>query len=201
MTINDVVLDENPMEVEVGVTVALVANQAENPDENLRVRGSSPLALTNFSPTETPPILANRMVDLARISEQSRVLEPSAGWGNLAQAARNTGADVTCIELNSERIRHLREEKFVAWQGDFLHFKPGPTLAFDAVVMCPPRNAIAHIDHALKFLKPDGVLVALIRADSKNIEKYLDKYNPLVDITFTMNGESVPSGLVIIDGN
>lgn len=189
---------ESSMEVEVGEAFATLTNQAENPDENLCVGRSNRSALTNLPATETPPLLAKLMCGLAGVGKKSRVLEPSAGYGNLALEAHDRGARVTCVELNADCVHHLRGKGFITYHEDFLKFNSGSPVPFDAVIMCPPRNSIPHIDHALRFLKPQGILVALVRRDSQYIEKYLDKYYPLPDNMFMMNDEPVPSGLVVI---
>jgi hypothetical protein len=49
----------------------------------------------------TPPELAARMVELARVSPQSHVLEPSAGTGVLVRALRDKGASVYAVELQA----------------------------------------------------------------------------------------------------
>src|SRR3546814_5748490 len=56
----------------------------------------------NFGAFMTSPEIAAQVIEHARISTGQRVLEPSAGKAALASAARNAGADVTCVELRSE---------------------------------------------------------------------------------------------------
>lgn len=96
-----------------------------------------------------------------------RVLEPSAGSGVLAKAARAAGATVTCMEIQPGLAHELgvvhgfRDVREV----DFLTVAPTPT--FDVVLMNPPFDRgrdCDHVRHAFKFLKPGGVLVAVMSA-------------------------------------
>src|SRR3546814_10255106 len=56
----------------------------------------------------TSPEIAAQVIEHARISTGQRVLEPSAGKAALASAARNAGADVTCVELQPGFAHELR---------------------------------------------------------------------------------------------
>ncbi|MBL8605202.1 MAG: class I SAM-dependent methyltransferase [Myxococcales bacterium] len=100
-----------------------------------------------------------------------RLLEPSAGEGHLAQGVGD-GHDWTLIERDAGRYAILDKADFVRpvmrVEGDFLGIKPEATGVFDGVVMNPPfaqpgkPQAFAeHIDHALKFVRPGGVLLAI----------------------------------------
>lgn len=117
----------------------------------------------------SPPAVVAKLLDLADIQPGMRVLEPSAGTGNIAAAVVELGAVVHCVELDhglgrvlSERVPgansiHIR---------DFFDMEPGEEL-FDRVVMNPPFSGgkdIAHVAHALRFLKPSGRLVAVMGA-------------------------------------
>lgn len=116
----------------------------------------------------TPAPLAARVVEVARIEKGMRVLEPSAGEGAIAAAARNAGAQVACIELDGSRVAALMKrfgDDGRITQGDFLQTTPAPV--FDRVVMNPPfarRADVHHVNHAMKFLKPGGRLVAIMSA-------------------------------------
>ena len=116
----------------------------------------------------TPVEVARRMV--AELNARTplnglSVLEPSAGGGALADALLDTGAKVTCVELNPEAVALLRGKGHHVIGADFL----STTLAdlhgpFDAIVMNPPfsRNQdIKHVRHAYSMLKPGGPLVAI----------------------------------------
>ncbi len=94
------------------------------------------------------------------------ILEPSAGTGNLYNQIKYYPA-ITLVEIAPNccgelyRITNNRDNVTLK-QGDFLEIKPAAE--FDAVMMNPPFKQgkdIKHIKHALEFLRPGGVLVAL----------------------------------------
>lgn len=115
----------------------------------------------------TPRELAERIVDLADVKPEHLVLEPSAGMGALAEVVAERWGGVgrhaiRCYEIDAVAAAHLRERSFPVTEGDFLEAIPEPI--YDRIVMNPPFTKgqdIAHVTHALKFLKPGGRLVAL----------------------------------------
>lgn len=124
----------------------------------------------------TPPELAARMVELAEIEPGARVLEPSAGTGNLVAALQDAGARVEAVELNLALADGLasRCKGVPVIPGDFLDkgaFELGAP--FERIVMNPPfvnGADIKHIQHALTFLKPGGRLVALCANGPRQVE-------------------------------
>ena len=114
----------------------------------------------------TPDDLSAKLAKLADVGGTT-VLEPSAGHGALANACRAAGcAGTVCYETDEAAHAHLKYEGYVAFKQDFLTVKPQPH--FGRVVMNPPfakDTFVAHIQHALKFLKPGGRLVAVIPGD------------------------------------
>lgn len=114
----------------------------------------------------TPPALATRMVELADIEPEHRVLEPSAGTGNILKAIyERAGAGVVGVEINPSLGGRLEAVNSAIVIGDFLACT-AETLwgAFDRIVMNPPfenGSDIKHIQHALGMLKPGGRLVAI----------------------------------------
>lgn len=115
----------------------------------------------------TPAALAARVVELAEVRAGDAVLEPSAGRGAIARAARDAGGVVKCAELLPDNVKALRAEGFDVVDGDFLAMAPSDLGTFDRVAMNPPfgkRADIAHVRHALSFLRPGGRLVAIMSA-------------------------------------
>lgn len=126
----------------------------------------------------TPPELAQRMAELARLFSGARVLEPSAGTGALLQAITQAAEEilsgtrprVTAIEINPRLADELRRRNFpstIVHTGDFLETEAAiaalPDL-YDRVLMNPPFNNgadITHIKLALRFLKIGGRLVGI----------------------------------------
>jgi hypothetical protein len=123
---------------------------------------------------------------------QLTILEPSAGEGALAFRCLRSrdklkswsgGIDkwakdyrfdnlVDCVEFQAPLARKLeRTKKFrKVYNLDFLLLKPETTGLYDRVVMNPPfdrERDIDHVMHALKFLKPDGLLTAIMSAGTE----------------------------------
>jgi hypothetical protein len=111
----------------------------------------------------TPPEVIDRMLQLARIDTTHRVLEPSAGAGDLCLAVRKLGAVVECFEINSDLHQALTLLDFQPLDRDFLFATPRPI--YNRVLMNPPFSNDAYIDHvraAYCWLAPGGELVAVL---------------------------------------
>lgn len=113
----------------------------------------------------TPPAVVNRLLEIAAINPGMEVLEPSAGSGAIAAAVADLGAVVDCFEQDPgyagllDGISTIRTVRVA----DFLTVPATP--GYDRVVMNPPftRQAdVAHVRHALGFLGPEGLLVAVM---------------------------------------
>ncbi|MCK5225096.1 MAG: class I SAM-dependent methyltransferase [Planctomycetes bacterium] len=147
-----------------------------------------PKIKTGYFPT--PAVIVDRMIELADISIQDWMLEPSAGQGHIVDkiceftgAAKNT---MFVCEVLPENIRIL-EEKGYCVRGDFIEFahQHGDISgwAFDRIVMNPPFERQADIDHvtaAYNLLAPDGILVTIMSAgvlfrENKKTQEFRDK--------------------------
>lgn len=165
----------------------------------------------DFGQFDTPADLAETVVDLADVRAGMSVLEPSAGIGRIAAAARQAGAHVTCWEIDAKRAEKLTD--YALNIGDFLAAEP--INAFDRVVMNPPfakQDDIRHVTHAHKFLKPGGRLVAIMSAsvmfrDNKLATEFRDFVSAnggtvkrLPDGSFKSSGTGVNTCIVTIEG-
>lgn len=113
----------------------------------------------------TPEPVVARLVELAAITPAMEVLEPSAGSGAIASAVAAAGAVVDCVERDPAFASDLLAVGIARTvrTSDFLGVPPEPR--YDRVVMNPPFTRgtdIAHVEHALRFLKPSGVLVSVM---------------------------------------
>lgn len=100
------------------------------------------------------------MVALSEITPGSRVLEPEAGTGNIADAVKEVTDNVDCIERMSDfrEILQLKNHKVIS--DDLLEAESEPV--YDAVIMNPPfSEECEHIQKAFDFLRPGGSLVSL----------------------------------------
>lgn len=102
--------------------------------------------------------------------EGKRVLDPSCGCGRLMDAARKAGAIVTGIEVDAGRAREAAAKGHSVICANFLDAIPDPANLFDIVLMNPPfygKHYAKHVEHAFKFLKPGGVLIAILPATAR----------------------------------
>lgn len=121
----------------------------------------------------TPRALADLLVERAELDFHSRILEPSAGLGAIAQAARarQPSAHVVCVEALEASAIKLCDQGFDVTCGDFLSLTPDLLNTFTRVLMNPPfsrRQDVKHVLHAFEFLEPGGVLVAIMSAGVKH---------------------------------
>lgn len=111
--------------------------------------------------------IAERVMRIAEPIRGKTVLEPSAGTGILARAAREEGAIVSCIEIQPGLAHELRVvHDFQDVQNvNFLSLKAAEL--YDCIIMNPPFDAgrdTDHVTHAMTFLKPGGKLIAIMSA-------------------------------------
>ncbi|WP_340375796.1 class I SAM-dependent methyltransferase [Streptomyces sp. SS7] len=119
--------------------------------------------LAQYFPTPDPVV--GRLIALAALEPGMTVLEPSAGSGAIATAAAARGAIVDCIERDPGYATDLLDTHVVrrVQVADFLTTPANP--GYDRVLMNPPFTRgtdMAHVTHALRFLKPDGLLVSVM---------------------------------------
>lgn len=114
----------------------------------------------------TPPELVDRMIEAADIKPGMKVLEPSAGKGNIADKVRAVVGEgnVDAIEPNSD-LRKILEAKGHKLVGrDFMEER-FPEDSYDRVVMNPPfenGQDVLHVYRAYDMLMPGGRLVAIM---------------------------------------
>ena len=146
------------------------------PDENPQRRASTAVSKDlQFYPT--PKNVVTSM--LSRFDMRGkRVLEPSCGDGAILEGLRAAGAIPFGIEVDQTRASKAREKGFNVLIGNFLEQPARPD--FDAVVMNPPfygRHYAKHVRHALKWIKPGGVLVSILPATARYDHHELDDLN------------------------
>lgn len=127
-----------------------------------------------------------------------RVLEPSCGDGRIMDEARRRGNQVLGFEYHPGRAAEARAKGHSVVTGNFLEQPPRPE--FDRVVMNPPfygRHYVKHVRHALKFLKPGGVLVSVLPATAHYDHGELKgQWQDLPVGSFSEAGTNVPTGLL-----
>lgn len=143
-------------------------------------------AFNDFFPT--PESRADWIASEADIHPGMDVLEPSAGNGVLAEAARKAGGNVDVVELEQQLRDILKEKGFNVVGSDFDEFTPDKL--YDRVLMNPPFSHdldIKHVQKAFEHLKPGGKLVAIVstmageRSNKRNqaFREWLDELGAL----------------------
>lgn len=165
----------------------------------------------------TPEQVVSRLMMLADIRPRMRVLEPSAGLGAIAYPCAAAGALVDCYEIQQGNAAMLAmtapHDLGHTKVADFLQIEP--RAEYDRVVMNPPfakQADVKHVLHALKFLKPDGLLVSVMSSgvtfrDDKLTQSFRDlvraragDIEALEDGAFKSSGTMVRTVIVTIPG-
>lgn len=116
----------------------------------------------------TPTEVVERVLGDLYIKPGERVLEPSCGCGRFMDALRERGARVFGIEVDPGRAAQCRAKGHNVLLANFLETEP--TADFDRVVMNPPffsKHYAKHVAHAVRFLKPSGVLTSILPATAR----------------------------------
>lgn len=159
----------------------------------------------------TAPAVVDAALEYAGVHEQSeytrsrgieamRILEPSCGDGRILDGIRARGHRGFGFEYHPGRAAEARAKGHAVVTGNFLEQEPTPD--FDAVVMNPPfygRHYAKHVRHALKFLKPGGVLVSILPATAHYDHGELKgEWRDLPVASFAEAGTNVPTGMLRI---
>jgi len=142
---------------------------------------------SSFNLFPTPPDIADQLIAMADLHVGQKILEPSAGTGNLLRAIRKKFdklycdppldfckdgwtwhhmVEVTAVEIDGPLWNHLSDSEFAMFTNarlaDFLTWEAPHK--FDRIVMNPPfKNGVdrKHILRAKEMLAPGGRLVSL----------------------------------------
>jgi 16S rRNA G1207 methylase RsmC len=153
------------------------------------------------------------MAEEADIQAGHRVLEPSAGTGNLIIAIKELGFNgnihLDAIEINYDLCKKLRGYGIEVDQQDFLEVEkpycPDAPDGWDRIVMNPPfvnGADIKHIQHAQTLLKPGGRLVALCANGPRQraaLQPIADIWEDLPAGSFKEQGTNVSVALLVIN--
>lgn len=113
----------------------------------------------------TPIETVNRIVSDLYIDKGATVLEPSCGCGRILDGVKKAypTARLWGIEVDAARAAEAKAKGHNVFAANFLETVPEPK--YDHVIMNPPfygTHYAKHVRHALKFLKPEGVLTAIL---------------------------------------
>ena len=165
----------------------------------------------------TPPAIARQLVELADIQPGQKILEPSAGTGNLIQAIYSkVQADwviLQAVEINGELVRTIQEYRqkvlysndynFRIEQADFLEWYGTET--YHRIVMNPPfENAsdIKHVLRAYSLLKPGGKLAAIVANGPRQQEQLKPIASKWIDLpagSFAASSTNVNTAMILLE--
>jgi predicted RNA methylase len=160
----------------------------------------------------TSPELAQVVADIADV-RGCDVLEPEAGNGSLVTACLFAGAArVYAVERNPEYAARIPQNaKTIIRVADFLGLERGEIHGgqlFFRIVMNPPftkNQDIKHVNHAIKWLAPGGILVAIMLDNQtrKGFQELVDEHDPQITPiergAFKESGTNVPTVIVKIE--
>lgn len=196
-------------------------------DEELRaeeladkIRALQFCKIPGYFPTPKPVI--DLMLDHAQIEHWHTILEPSAGAGAIVDAIEERHGDVihtdrgpiiVVVEVNHSLCEILQAKGYDARPIDFMQTCVS-TLEFDRVIMNPPFEKLAdidHVQHAFERLKSGGRLVSVMSPgpffrDTKKAKAFRAWFEELggelIDLpegSFKESGTGVASKLIVID--
>lgn len=146
-------------------------------NDQLTLGDWAPPLRPELSQYHTPVILARKMVEWAGVRAGDRVLEPSAGGGNIVREALALGANVTAIEIDPAWSRLLEEEfpEAGVYTADFRTVSPVSFLgSFHVAIMNPPLDAGQGPYHVAHGLRLAPVVVSLLRTADLNGKEHHD---------------------------
>lgn len=156
----------------------------------------------------TSEALADRMVEIGDIKAGDRVCEPSFGTQRILRAIRKAAPDCHITGVEIDPRLHMTVCADLVLCTDWLQCTPEALGMFDVILMNPPfANAqdIAHIKHALSFLKPGGRLVAICANGARQnrelqplVEELGGEWEVLPPGTFKDSGTSANTALICV---
>lgn len=157
----------------------------------------------------TPEAVADRLVDDLDPTNGALILEPSCGDGALLDALRRFATKkrrdlrATGIEYDRDRAEQARAKGYAVQVANFLQVQPDPR--FDYVLMNPPffgKHYQKHVEHARKFLKPGGRLVAILPVTAVTDHGFIeadrwlrDRWSDLPVGSFSESGTNINTGI------
>lgn len=157
----------------------------------------------------TPEAAADELVNRAGPRDGARILEPSCGDGAILDALRRYATKnrlslrATGVEYDAARAEAARAKGYGVMQANFLQVQPDPV--FDFVLMNPPfygKHYQKHVEHARKFLKPGGVLYAILPITAVTDHGYVDPgrgwdvWRDLPPGSFSESGTNINTGIL-----
>lgn len=153
----------------------------------------------------TSEMMAKKLLGQVALDNHSRVLEPEAGIGSLADEIRNVTSNIDCAEISFD-FREVLRLKGYSVIGDSL-FEVEPEPVYDAVLMNPPfSEECRHIQYASSFLKPGGTLASICsprimqseRKEYESFREWLSQYTFHTELVMDTDFEKTKVNTVIL---
>lgn len=114
----------------------------------------------------TPDDVIQQMLFLTDITD-GKVLDPSAGFGNILDYAKKHTNNLFCYEIEDRLQPILKDKKYILLGEDFLKSKKEEVSHITHIIMNPPFSKdVEHILHAFE-IAPDGCeVIALCNSES-----------------------------------
>lgn len=156
---------------------------------------------------EVASLLYSKIVEF--ITPDSRILEPSAGSGDLIDYIKNKlffNTPIDVVELNNEKASILKSKGYNLIGRDYMNTVVEDK--YDIIVACPPFKSDMNLDHIQKMysdLNRNGIIATLCNTKwiTDNTEKSVKFREFLLNVNYTMTmipdnsfmekGKSVPS--------
>lgn len=165
----------------------------------------------------TPKNIIEQMLNHADIRDGEKILEPSAGNGNILDSitahiqTNGITATIEAVEWNHSLREILELKNYKLVSNDFIEY--AKYNYYDKIIMNPPfekNQDIQHVQHAYKCLNNNGRLVAIMSphftfandSASVNFREWLEGrgyYEKLPEGAFKDSGTNVNTIMVIID--
>lgn len=153
----------------------------------------------------TPKDVVERVLDDIFLQGYELILEPSCGCGRIMDGIREKfpKAIVHGVEVDHERAELARSKGHKVITANFLETEPTPK--YDRVIMNPPfygKHYAKHIEHAIKFLKPDGVLTSILPITARTDHGLLKgKWSDLPIGSFRESGTNINTTVFTMRAN
>jgi len=115
---------------------------------------------------DTSTIVARTLIEELRLTDDIKILEPSAGEGMIIdEIYRNydlKNIHIDCVELNKEKYEVLKSKGYNAHHVDFLKYETD--VKYDRIIAAPPFKNNIDLEHIMRMysmLDKNGILVSL----------------------------------------
>lgn len=115
----------------------------------------------------TPPEVIEMMTFGLNIKKSDRVLDPSAGFGDILSYCKTYTDNLVAVELDKKLNTNLRNNGYRVIGDDFLEIKSDDIYNITHIIMNPPfSNDVKHILHAWEIAPEGTCLVSLCNWES-----------------------------------